>query len=222
MIKSIIFDFDGVIVASEGLGRKTVLEVLKEENLLEKMVFDENGKITNNGKQIRPGTSIHDVLNIVFPKKGDYLFEKWYEKFDKDYLNNVNLLNGAKETINSLNQKGIKLFVVSTKYKSLIVKALNHFEIDHYFDFVVGRETIDPPKPSNAPFKLLKEKFKIEEENTIYIGDTHTDELFAQNCNIKFIFFESNVEKSVVSNYYKKITNFTEIEKIVSKLNKFN
>lgn len=219
MIKSIIFDFDGVITTSEGIGKKILMRVLKEENLLDKITFDENRKITNNGKQFRPGTSIHDILKIVFPDKGDYLFDKWYEKFDKKFLEDTQLLSGVYDTINLFHKKELKLFIVSTKYKSLIVKALKHFKLDNCFEFIIGRETIEPPKPNITPFNFLKEKFGINEKETLYVGDTHTDELFAQNCNLKFIFFESNVEKSIANNYHKKITKFSELIGIVDELN---
>jgi HAD superfamily hydrolase (TIGR01549 family) len=220
MIKSIIFDFDGVLSASEGIGRKIIFKVLKNENLYDKIIFDDNQKITNNGKPIKPGTSIHDILKLIFPEKGDYLFEKWYEEFDNNFLDHIKLLDGVEDSINYFYDEGYDLYIVSTKYKSLIVKALKHFKLEDKFKFVVGREVVNNPKPNPEPFNFLKEKFDLKKETSIYVGDTITDQLFAENCGLKFIYFESNIEKSIVTNYYKKITNFSELVEIINKLNK--
>ncbi len=220
MIKNIIFDFDGVLTNSEGLGRKVLAELIKNENLSGEVEIDKStGRLLYNGKQITPGTNMHDIFKLIFPDKSEEYFSKWYNLFEKEYHNQVVTIENVEKTVPLLFNKKINLFIVSTKYASLIKIGLDKFDLTKYFKFVIGRETVDPPKPSSAPFDFLADKFKIKKEDTIYVGDTITDEKFAINTDLKFIYFASGVEDSIVKNYYKKITNFSEIMKIVENEN---
>jgi phosphoglycolate phosphatase len=63
-------------------------------------------------------------------------------------------------------------------------KMVRHLNIDNHFEFIIGANCVDNPKPH--PDMLLKtlEELEVKNEKSILIGDSHKDLRAAQSANM--------------------------------------
>jgi HAD superfamily hydrolase (TIGR01549 family) len=207
MLKGIIFDFDGVITYSIGTGKKVLNEILEEKNI----EIDIN-KFSNFAFS---GMNLRDRLKCVIPKRAIEVHDAWLIRFEKPYLEQVRLVEGADELIKNLYAMDLKLFILSTKHDRFIKSGLEKFDLEKYFEFIVGYEQPVKPKPNPEGVELILNKFNLEKSEIIYVGDSQTDVDLAKNANLRLILFENGEESAKKDFYWKRVAKLSEIENIV-------
>lgn len=65
------------------------------------------------------------------------------------------------------------------------IAQINWKGLDNHIQFVLAEEI--ERKPSKELFKYIKKKYKLEESESLMIGDSETDSKFAENSNIEFV-----------------------------------
>ncbi len=100
------------------------------------------------------------------------------------------LLEGALEAI-ELASSFARLGVVTTKTARYSTELLEHMNVMHYFETLVGREDVVNVKPHPEPiYKALEQmgKNEADEKNNIWmIGDTYLDVEAAKNAGIRHV-----------------------------------
>lgn len=206
IIKAIFFDFDGTLFGSKGLGKKVLLEIISEK----KISLDVKGLLK------LPYYNMQDKLKIFYPQYYDWLWPEWNKRFTKRILKECKPFIETKKTIIGLNKKGIILFISSTKFSYHIKNILTKHKLIDYFSEIIGRETVQPPKPDpKAIFDLIK-KYSLKKEECIYVGDSLLDEEAAKNSGLRFVFVNrKSAKETSVKNYWKKVKKLDELLKIV-------
>lgn len=113
------------------------------------------------------------------------------------------LLPLAKEAIELASQHA-RLGIVTTKTGKYSRILMEHFDLMHHFEVLIGREDVQNPKPHPEPIEKAIGFLNISKENCWMIGDTRMDLLSAKAAGIKSV--------AVVSEYepleeLKKYTN---------------
>ena len=96
---------------------------------------------------------------------------------------------GIKELLEGLKEKGITLAVASSKPDQMVKIVLDHFQLDTYFDVIMGSD-INRPKMTKAEVILqVLEKMNCldEREQVIMVGDRHYDVLGAKEAGLSCI-----------------------------------
>ena len=127
-----------------------------------------------------------DVMYTTLGVKGnpwDYVdaYKEHYRKISRQM---TTLLPYAREAIEKAS-KNYTLGIVTTKTARYSQELLEHMEIMHYFDVLIGRESVKNPKPHPEPILKAMHELKADPENTWMIGDTILDLESAKNANIK-------------------------------------
>ena len=190
----IIFDMDGTLVNSGTMIANTInfvrknigLEELKKECLLENL---NNPHI--NSAQFFYGTT-------YFTDKQTKLFEEYY---NENCIKDIELYEGIKELLEEIGQK-YRLAIATNASDIFAHKILSHLDISHHFDEVVGANQVRNPKPK--PDMLLKiiDKYQIDKDKTVLIGDSHKDFFAAKSAGIGSILVNwgfSNHKNSAVN-----------------------
>lgn len=86
---------------------------------------------------------------------------------------------GVREFLKVLQEKGIRLAVISNKTERTSLKVMNHFFSDFEWAFVWGNNGERPLKPRPEAGKLACEALGLTPDEIIYIGDGDTDMEFA-------------------------------------------
>ena len=168
-IETVIFDFNGTILDDLDLCFSVLNKMLNMYN--------------------HPSITLERYLDIfTFPvinyyKKAGFDFSK--ESFDELapifmdlYQPNslkCNLHEGVIELINKFRSEGKKIVLLSASKRNLMIEQLEHFNIKHLFDEILGTSTINAVGKDDIAKEYI-EKNHINKATTIMIGDTLHDE----------------------------------------------
>ena len=96
------------------------------------------------------------------------------------------LLPYAREAVEEA-AKFARLGIVTTKTGKYSRVLMEHFELMHHFEVLIGREDVENPKPHAEPIEKAIEKMGVTKELCWIIGDTRLDIGSANNAGIKSI-----------------------------------
>ena len=202
MIKTILWDFDGVILDSMKIKGDGFLELFKEfsKEDLEKI---EEYHYTHGGvsrfEKIR--YFYNDILNKdIDDSKILVLADKFAEIIKVKLYDKNNLI---EETLNYIekNYRKYNFHIVSGAEHNELNKLCDSFEISKYFISIDGS-----PTPKDKLVKNVIEKFRYTKVEVILIGDAITDLNASIKNNIDFYGYNNPELKK-----YKYIDNFMEL-----------
>jgi phosphoglycolate phosphatase len=196
MIKAIIFDFDGTLMHTCGLGHKILKHILKKKN-------------------IQFNKSEWEQLKIIFPLSAESLFIEWDKEYTIKFPKKVIPYKGVLEILSLLNNKEIKLFIFSTKYSRHINKALSKFSVTSYFSEIIGKDYSGLTKPNPYAIQMLKKKYSLKNKEILLVGDSKLDLESANKAKVKFIQIIHNQNKEKLINKNQIIYSMKDLVKFL-------
>ncbi len=212
MINTIIFDFDGVILDSNQTKTQSFLELYKNEKKKHKELI----------------LSFHkDNLGLSRFKKIDYfqkeILKKDYDEkniknkldlFSKIVLKNIlkcQFIEGVINFIKNLNIKSINLFISSGSPEKELKYICNKLKIENYFVNIFGS-----PDSKISHIERIIKKYKVKNEEILFIGDSLLDYRISLATNVKFMGVGSSISKNIKNNIFY-IESFHQTNDIFSK-----
>lgn len=200
MKKAIIFDLDGTLANTIGdvaLAGNAALSKLKllpiEENEYKKFVGDGAKKLCERMLKYR---------NAFDEKTAEKLLSSYLSLYLKYEGTTLRPFGGMKNTLETLKEKGIMLFVLSNKPKINVVDALEILYRNVAFSEIIGGDGGFPLKPDPTSLRYLMKKYSLTKSEVLYVGDGDADFLASKNADIPCL--------SCLWGYRKK----TELEKL--------
>lgn len=188
MIKTVIFDMDGVLVNSEPLHHEVSLVQFKNLNI--EVSDDVFATFTGNSNKM-----IYQKLKDKFqlPQEIEELVldknNLFIEAFDKK--EDLHLMPGVKELIIDLHKNGIQLIVASSSEMAIINKVFKRFDLDQYFTHKVSGEDFPESKPNPAIFLKAASYSKAPIEECLIIEDSTNGIKAAKAAGIFCIAYKS-------------------------------
>lgn len=219
--KLVIFDFDGTLFETQ----EAILHATKETFIRMNTKIPNDEIIQKIISQARP---LKEQMLLLLPdliNNTEYL-ELYINTYRDIYDNSLDVLKkttpfiGVLDLISILYIQGVKLAIVSNKDDLAIKKALDYFDVLKYFDMIIGSGTRLNKKPDPMIYRdLICPKFsQFNTLETLMVGDTDIDMLFAKNSGIKSCFANyghGDIDTlSYVPDYI--IENFQDLENIIS------
>lgn len=209
MIKTVIFDMDGVIVDTEPIHHYAYEQHFKQLNIdvSPEMYASFTGNSTKN---------IYERLKTIFNLEQDVetLVETKRSFFDDafDTKKDLYLLDGVEILIKDLHSKGMQLVLASSSANVTINKIFNRFDLNQYFTHKVSGEDFPRSKPHPAIFQKAAALSETPVENCIVIEDSTNGILAANAANIYCIGYQSvNSKLQDYSTANKVISHFDEL-----------
>ena len=166
-IKGIIFDLDGTLIeAYEAiyLGLKEVFEHFKMEifPFSDLKLFLKPDLESTLTPFLSPGEVIRGIPIMR-------------AKYEEVYLHKTHFLNGAREVLDDLRNKGIVLGVASNKFGRFSRGALRHLGVSDYFKSVIGAGDVPRNKPFPDMIHTALGEMELSPSDVVFVGDTLTD-----------------------------------------------
>jgi HAD superfamily hydrolase (TIGR01509 family) len=149
VIKTVIFDMDGVLVNSEPLHHQVFQVQFRELNIV---VSDElfASFTGSSNKMIYKKLKDHfdlkeEIIDLIAEKNRLFI-----AAFNNDSTHN--LIAGVNDLIIELHQKGMQLIVASSSEREIIDAIFERFELNQYFAHKVSGADFPESKPNPAIF----------------------------------------------------------------------
>lgn len=168
IITHICFDLDGTLVDS----KDTILESTKAalDKLKISYSIPEDAFTNMIGMHF---VDIFEELKIDVPD-----FEKFisiYKALYFDFMDSSYLYPGVQKTLQYLNQKNVKVSLLTTKVQDQAEKIIDHFNFRPSFAYLMGRRDGLAHKPSPEPLLQICKELRVEPVETVIVGDTELD-----------------------------------------------
>lgn len=168
MIKHICFDLDGTLVDSKDTILKSTKKALDSLNIR----YNFSDEVFSN----MIGSHFVDIFrefNIVVPD-----FEKFisiYKTLYFGYISDSKLYPGVETALRFIKNKNVKISLLTTKVQEQAEKIIGHFNLQLYFDYIMGRRDGLAHKPSAEPLLFICDELGVRSHETLIVGDTELD-----------------------------------------------
>jgi 3-amino-5-hydroxybenzoic acid synthesis related protein len=176
LYKTIIFDFDGVIINSHDVQVKALTESFRAICGEGIPPYDDFFKLSG------------DSLKNIFTQLGLPLeMIPIYQKISKENIGLIKLHDGMMELLQKLNEEDYNCTLCTGKDRNRALEILRHFNMAHLFKIVVCSDDVINPKPHPESLLFIMERLEVCPKDTVMVGDGINDILSAKNAGIKSI-----------------------------------
>lgn len=177
MITTVLFDLDGTIVDTNELIIQSFLHTLDgitEEPYTREKIIPHMGFAL--AEQIKFFTGREQVDDLIVK----------YRKFNMDKHDElVREFPYVREVLAELQQRGIRMAVVTNKMRNTTLMGLKLCGLDPYMETIVTVEDVTQPKPHPEPVLKALEILGVKPDEALMVGDSQYDILSAQEAGVK-------------------------------------
>jgi len=213
-IDTILFDLDGTLVDSNELILETFRLTLatyfpqitfSRSELIDMVgppLYETFGKLTNDLSLVN--TMINNYRHV-------------YRQIEFDY---IHLYPGVIDALRYFHEHLFHIAIITTKFKESAAPCLSYYNINQYFDLIIGLEDVASPKPN--PEAVLKALNFFHSHNAVMIGDNISDLLAGKNAGILTCGVNWSYKRDLLikTNPEFWIKDFYELVQMIQKYNK--
>ena len=166
MIKAVLFDFDGTLINTNDL-------IFQSYNHAFQKVFHRDIKLEEFLKFY--GRPLRKSIIEEYGDDGYNLVEKYRVFNAENHDRLIKKFPGTTEGLILLKENNIKLGVVTSKRKEMVLKGIDFLEYGNMFDALVTLDDTTKHKPDPEPILRGCEILGTDPKNTIYVGDSIFD-----------------------------------------------
>ncbi|HLN65540.1 MAG TPA: pyrophosphatase PpaX [Symbiobacteriaceae bacterium] len=173
----VLFDLDGTLIDTNDLIVKSFQYTLREKLGLE---------LTAKEIYRNFGEPLMTSMERYAPGRGLELteFYRVFNQANHDAL--VVAFEGVRAALETMKAAGVKLAVVTSKYRAMALRGLRVCGLDDLFDVIVGMDETDKHKPEPEPIYLALERLGEKPgAHVLMVGDSRFDLQCGANAGVK-------------------------------------
>lgn len=181
-IELVIFDLDGTLLDTAQEVRLAINDVLAEAQL--PLVTLEQTRLwlgQGAGHFLERALEASGYLGRV---KVDELLKRFYHFYEQRSGTHCDLYPGAKEVVENWSARGLKLAVLTNKFKVGADKALKAKGLYDYFDWVLGGDSFQFKKPNPVGVHFLMSEYGLCPKQVLFLGDSRHDIMTARQAGV--------------------------------------
>ncbi len=191
-IKAVIFDMDGVIIDSEPLWRRAMIQSFVEIGI---PFTDEDCRITT-------GLRFKEVAEFWFNKHA--ITHITVNEFDSLVINRLCLLiqtegkpmPGVKESLQFFKEKGLKIGIGTSSDTRLMNTVVDVLNIRNYFDALCSAEHMEYGKPHPQVYLTCAKELNTEPNYCLVIEDSVNGIIAGKAAQMKVVAIPEEINKS--------------------------
>lgn len=196
MIKAVLIDLDGTLVDST----PALFQVYQ------KFLAYYGKKGTKEEFYSLIGPSIDEIVAILKNKyklkeSNKDLATMYVSTLMKQGLEGTELFPHAKEVIEELKKKGVKLGIVTSGTHALVKICLDPLKMTQNFDAIITSEDVKNAKPNPEMYRLALEKLGVPADQAVAIEDSEAGKESARQAGLEVVMIthgkESNLEGAI-------------------------
>lgn len=143
------------------------------------------------------GLSLHETFVTLGehhePHRGDEFHELFISRADQVMANLTTLFESVPATVATLNELGLRMGIVSTKYRRRIHEVLHREDLLHAFQVIIGGEDVKQHKPHTEGLLKAIAQLQCSPKSILYVGDSVVDAELATRADVPFVIVLSGV-----------------------------
>ncbi len=183
MINTVIFDMDGLLLDTEPLWGKSMLQVAHKHNI----------PITRQRFKETTGLRIYEVTDhwaIHYPWQGKSSKEVADEILDDIIAtskSHATVLKGVEKTLQLLRKNKFKIGLASSSPSRMINELVDHFDIARYFDVITSADVVELGKPHPAVFIHCANSLGAKHNQCLVLEDSVNGMIAGKAARMKVI-----------------------------------
>jgi phosphoglycolate phosphatase len=168
------------------------------------------------------GLSLHETFLTLGehhePQRCDEFHQLFVRRAQEVMSKLTVLYDTVPPMVEALREGGLKLAIVSTKYRRRISEVLRREALLHGFEVVIGGEDVEQHKPHPQGLFEAIEKLQCSPESVVYVGDSVVDAELAKRAGVPLIVVLSGVTPRTQFDTYEPLAvleNVSHLPKIV-------
>lgn len=196
--KNYLFDLYGTLVDIhtdeerysfwKKVGKRLKADTEELKALYKKLCREEAEKV-GAGKEFDLLLVFEKIVEIYHSSMSAEELATYFREKSTDY---EKLYHGVKRKLKALKKAGRGVFLISNAQACFTLRELEKLGLTPLFDGIVISSEVGFKKPSVEIFEIAFEKFGLEKENSLFVGnDLHDDVLGAMNFGIDYHYVET-------------------------------
>ncbi len=187
-VKGVVFDLDGTLIRSsvdfKGMKRR-MIEILARYGVPRELLSPDKTTVEN----LRSAERIWDEMGVDHEERRRALreVEEVMNEAELEALPTVEAIEGAREALEKLREKGLKLAVLTRGHRTYAVEALRRAGLLELIDVILTRDTVQKPKPNPEALRETAERLGLGVDEIIFVGDHPMDLACAEGASVRFI-----------------------------------
>lgn len=184
--QALLLDLDGTVVDTSRDIHQSIILTLQHYGYDSIALADSIAFIGDGVRQLVQralGKSLHgdpdyDIDNAQLDEA-----ERIYRQFYAEHILDTTIpYPQVPETLAKLKDK--RLAVISNKTYIYTLQILEHFRLHGYFEIILGGDSLEKKKPDPMPLNYITQRFKIEKQQALMVGDSEKDIAAGQAADI--------------------------------------
>lgn len=182
MVKAVVFDLDDTLISEKEYiksGYRHIAGIIED-----RFVIDKN--------------QVFDDLMSLFKVSPLNVFNRLYDKYQIEYSKemildlvseyrghfpDIQFFDDVLPCLSELKRSGVKVGIITDGYAIAQRQKLKAIQADEYFDEIIVTDELGREywKPHPKAFELIKEKFRVNFDEMIYVGDNPEKDFYISN-----------------------------------------
>ena len=176
MIKAVIFDLDGTLVAFKldvNACRTEVIQRLTEQGF-PRCLFSMKETAFDMLVKVKKYLATKGIVDLNFAKTEKMVFSI-VEEFELEAAKTTEMFSGIPETLKALRDMNLKIALCTISGKKAAGYILDRFNLGPFFDAVVPRESVSDVKPNPVHLEAALNALKVGSQEAVLVGDSVKD-----------------------------------------------
>lgn len=194
----VMFDLDGTLVDSVPDLASAINNALNSLGLPVVKEADVRLWVGNGAQKL-----VERALRYVMPEYSDTAYERAFLCFMESYENCLAekscLYAGVLGVLNGFKELGVPMAIVTNKPIAFVGPLLAGLEVDSFFSFVLGGDSLSAKKPDPLPLNTILKECNVRPDQALMVGDSISDFLAARSagCPVVLVSYGYNHGKGV-------------------------